>query len=142
MVCLRKLQLKIIFFSQNTTSKKRESANYSFSSILLHILQFSQNTEKLLCSYAKYSLKFCAKYKSVNKMLRKIQYILLRKIQVSLENASQNTVTNCCVQSSQSTDSSQNTISLFRPLEKVSHLAPILISQTPGFVSSSILQLI
>ena len=80
------------FFSQNINFEKRESANFSFS----RILQFSQNTGKFIYSYAKYSLKFYAKYKSLNKMLRKIQDILLRKIQVSQENVSQNTVINCC----------------------------------------------
>ena len=39
---------------------------------------FSQNTGKSIYSYAKYSLKFYGKYRFFNKMLRKIQDILLQ----------------------------------------------------------------
>ena len=77
---------------------KYSFANYSFAEILLHILQFPQNTENVRLSYAKYSMTCCtnysfseillrdiqefccAKYSFVQKLLRKIQDWILRLV--------------------------------------------------------------
>ena len=98
--------------TQITVFQNEEFAKYSFVTILLRILQFSQNTKKLKYFCAKYSLKYYAKYKSLKKLLRKIQSLFFRKIQSSSEIVPQNTVQIFCVWSSQNTDFSQNTISL------------------------------
>ena len=63
-------------------SAKYSFANYSFVVILLRILQFPQNTENVRSCYANYNLKCCAKYSFSEKLLRKIQKLLLRKIQI------------------------------------------------------------
>ena len=98
--------------TQITVFQNEEFAKYSFVTILLRILQFSQNTKKLGYFCAKYSLKFYAKYISLEKLLRKIQSLFFRKIQSSSKTVPQNTVKIFCVWSSQNTDFSQNTISL------------------------------
>ena len=59
-------------------SAKYSSANYIFDVISMLILQFSQNTSNVLFCYAKYSLKCCAKYRFLHKLLRKIQGRMLR----------------------------------------------------------------
>ena len=59
--------------------------------ILLRILQFLQNTENVTFCYAKYNLKCCAKYSFSETLLREIQELLLRKIQLSPEIVAQNT---------------------------------------------------
>ena len=72
-------------------SAKYSFANYSFVVILLRILQFLQNTENVRFCYAKYNLKCCAKYSFSETLLRKIQQLLLHKIQISSEIVMQNT---------------------------------------------------
>ena len=72
-------------------SAKYSFANYSFVVILLRILQFPQNTENVRSCYANYNLKCCAKYSFSESMLRKIQELLLRKIQISPKIVAQNT---------------------------------------------------
>ena len=69
---LRKIQ-----FSQNT--------------VLLRILQFTQNTRKVRKCFAKDNSEYYAKYSKEAKDLRKIQEVLLRKIQCSLKIVAQNT---------------------------------------------------
>ena len=66
-------------FTQTTVFKNEEFAKYSFVRTLLRILQFSQNTKKLGYFCAKYSLKFYAKYISLEKLLRKIQSLFFAK---------------------------------------------------------------
>ena len=58
--------------------------------ILLRILQFLQNAENVRFCYAKYHLKCCTKYSFSKTLLRKIQELLLRKIQISPEIVVQN----------------------------------------------------
>ena len=70
---------------------KYSFVNYSFIVILLRILQFLQNTENVTFCYAKYNLKCCAKYSFSETLLREIQELLLRKIQLSPEIVAQNT---------------------------------------------------
>ena len=70
---------------------KYSFANYSFAEILLHILQFPQNTENVRLCYAKYSMTCCANYSFSEILLRKIQELLLRKIQISPKIVAQNT---------------------------------------------------
>ena len=95
--CLRKLQYNRKNVPQNTESKNGYSANYSFLKIVLRILQFSQNTENNDLCYAKYRMKCYAKYNFFKRMLRKIQDIMLRKIQIYVKIVPQNTGKNCCV---------------------------------------------
>ena len=78
-------------------SAKYSSANYIFDVILMRILQFSQNTENNDLCYAKYRMKCYAKYNFFKRMLRKIQDIMLRKIQIYVKIVPQNTGKNCCV---------------------------------------------
>ena len=110
------------------TGLKEGFAYYSFGLLLLGRIQFCflqvtlagycvyfifRKLQKIWCFFIRNAtLKFYAKYKFSTKMFRKLQGSILRKIQVSHKNVSQNTVINCCTQSSQNTDSSQNTISL------------------------------
>ena len=71
---------------------KYSFANYSFAEILLHILQFPQNTGNIRLCYAKYSMTCCANDSFSEILLRKIQEILLRKIQFSHKNVAHFTV--------------------------------------------------
>ena len=104
----RILQFCATFVTQNTVLLIT-----SYFGVILHLFHFSQITQNMMFCYAEYSIEIYAKYKFSIKMFRKLQNSILRKIQVSQENFSQNTVVNCCAQSSQNTDSSQNTISPF-----------------------------
>ena len=93
----RKIQYIRKIVPQNTESQNEYFANYSFLNVVLRILQFSQNTENNELCYAKYRIKCYAKYNFFNRMLHKIQDILLRKIQINVKIVPQNTGKKGCV---------------------------------------------
>ena len=96
----RILQFCATFVTQNTVLLIT-----SYFGVILHLFHFSQITQNMMFCYAEYSIEIYAKYKFSIKMFRKLQNSILRKIQVSQENVSKNTVINCCAQSSKNSHS-------------------------------------